>query len=60
MKTGFSMLPHPLSNFEIQRCCQNKLQFKVLSSRNYIPNNKLNYFSNRKFSAGTRQSAVHM
>ena len=31
------MLPHPLTNFEIQRCYQNEPQFNAAYSRNNLP-----------------------
>ena len=38
MKTmGFSMLPHPLTNFEIQRCYQNESRINGDFSKNSSP-----------------------
>ena len=34
---GFSMLPHPLTNFEIQKYYQNEPRFKSVFSRNNLP-----------------------
>ena len=31
------MPPHPLTNFEIQRCYQNEPKFNVFYSRNNLP-----------------------
>ena len=31
------MLPHPLTNFEIQKCYKNELIFKGVFSRNNVP-----------------------
>ena len=31
------MLPHPLTNFEIQRCYQNEPRFNGVFSRNNLP-----------------------
>ena len=31
------MPPHPLTNFEIQKCCQNKPKFTGVYSRNNLP-----------------------
>ena len=31
------MPPHPLTNFEIQKCYQNKHKFNGVSSRNNLP-----------------------
>ena len=36
-KMGFLMPPHPLTNFEIQRYCQNEPRFNVVFSRNNLP-----------------------
>ena len=36
-KIGFLMLPHPLTNFEIQRCYQNEPRFNSVFSRNNLP-----------------------
>ena len=36
-KLGFLMLPHPLTNFEIQRHYQNKPRFNGFFSRNNLP-----------------------
>ena len=41
---GFLMLPHPLINFEIQKCYKNEPRFDVLFSRNNLP---------KKIKAGT-------
>ena len=32
------MPPHPLTNFEIQRCYQNESRFNGIYSRNELPN----------------------
>ena len=34
---GFSILPHPLTNFEIQNCYQNEPRFNGVFSRNNLP-----------------------
>ena len=34
---GFSILPHPLTNFEIQNYYQNKPRFNSVFSRNNLP-----------------------
>ena len=34
---GLLMLLHPLTNFEIQKCCQNELRFNGVYSRNNLP-----------------------
>ena len=34
----FLMLPHPLTNFEIQKYCQNEPRFNGVYSRNNLPN----------------------
>ena len=34
------MLPHPLTNFEIQKYYQNEPKFKDVFSRNYSPKKK--------------------
>ena len=31
------MLPHPLTNFQIQTCCQNEPKFNGVYSRNNLP-----------------------
>ena len=33
---GFLMAPHPLTNFEIQKYCQNEPKFNVVFSRNNL------------------------
>ena len=33
----FSILPHPLTNFEIQKCYKNEPGFKAVFSRNNLP-----------------------
>ena len=35
--SGISELPHLLSNFEIQKCYQNKPEFNGVDSRNNLP-----------------------
>ena len=37
---GFLMLPHPLTNFEVQRCYQNEPRFNGVFSRNNLPRTK--------------------
>ena len=34
---GFLMLPHPLTNIEIQKSYQNEPKFNYFSSRNNLP-----------------------
>ena len=34
---GFLMLPHPLFNFEIQKCYQNEPRFNGVFSKDYLP-----------------------
>ena len=34
---GFLMPPHPLTNFEIQKYCQNEARFNGVFSRNNFP-----------------------
>ena len=34
---GFLIPPHPLTNFEIQRYCQNQARFNEVFSRNNLP-----------------------
>ena len=34
---GFSILPHPLTKFEIQNYCENKSRFNGVFSRNNLP-----------------------
>ena len=34
---GFLMLPHPLTNFETQKCYQNEPRFNGVFSRNNLP-----------------------
>ena len=34
---GFSMLPHPLTNSEIQKYCQNEPRFNSVYSRDSLP-----------------------
>ena len=34
---GFLMMPHPLTNFEIQKCYQNELRLNAVFSRNNLP-----------------------
>ena len=36
---GFLMPPHPLTNFEIKRCCQNEPRFNGVFLRNNLPKN---------------------
>ena len=33
---GFLMQPHPLTNFEIQKCYKSELRFNGVSSRNNL------------------------
>ena len=37
---GFLMLPHPLTNFEIQKYCENEPGFNGVFSRNNLPKKK--------------------
>ena len=37
MQNRFFKLPHPLTNFEIQKCYQNEPRFKGVYSRNNLP-----------------------
>ena len=39
-QSGFLMVPHPLTDFEIQKYYQNKLRFNVVYSRNNLPKRK--------------------
>ena len=34
---GFSMTPHPLTNFEIQKYCENERRFNGVFSRDNMP-----------------------
>ena len=34
---GFLMLPHPVTNFEIQKCYQNEPRFNGIFSKNNLP-----------------------
>ena len=36
-KMGFLMLPHPLTNFEIQKHFENERRFNVVFSKNNLP-----------------------
>ena len=36
-RSGFFIPPHPLTNFEIQKCYQNKPKFNGVYSRNSLP-----------------------
>ena len=38
-RLGFLMLPHPLTNFEIQRYYQNEPRFNCVFSRKNLPKN---------------------
>ena len=37
------MLPHPLTNFEIQKCYQNEPRFNDVYSRNDFPKNRMGH-----------------
>ena len=39
-RMGFSMLPYPLTNFEIQKYYQNEPTFNGVYSRNNLPKKK--------------------
>ena len=36
-KMGFLMLPHPFTNFEIQKHFENEQRFNVVFSKNNLP-----------------------
>ena len=38
MQTEFLIPPHPLTNFEIQKCYQNERRFNGVYSRDNVPN----------------------